>query len=331
MAHEGATLSITRDGRVAYYMGDDDFRSKFEHIYKFVSKKPFVADGKYSSNRDILDEGALYAAKFHPDGSGEWLELKFGNKGFTPADGFHSQAEVLINARTAADRAGATYMDRPEWIAVHPITKEAYCTLTNNTSRGKSPPLGETEPLGPDAANPRAPNPFGHIIRWRDADGDPASTRFQWDIFLLCGDPGHSAAAKKGNQRLAFAAPDGLSFDQRGALWILTDSSAKNMVDPDWKNIGNNQMLAADPKTGDIRRFLTGPIGCEITGVTWAPDGKTMFLNIQHPGEPPLEHPARNDPKNPKAISSWPDGRKGGRPRSATIAIRRNDGGLVGT
>jgi secreted PhoX family phosphatase len=327
MAHEGATLSITHDGRVAYYMGDDDFRSKFEHIYKFVSAKAFVPDGKYSSNRDVLNEGTLYAAKFHADGTGEWLELKFGNSGLTTDDGFQSQAEVLIDARTAADKVGATYMDRPEWIAVHPVTKEAYCSLSNNTARGQG-----SSP-GPDAANPRGPNLMGHIIRWRDADRDPASTRFEWDIFLLCGDPEHPDAIKKGdrNQGLAFAQPDGLSFDHRGVLWIQTDSSAKNMAHADWKNIGNNQMLAADPATGDIRRFLTGPVGCEITGLAGTPDGKTMFVNIQHPGEPPQEHPGRNDPANPKAISSWPDGDKGGRPRSATIAIRRNDGGIVGT
>jgi uncharacterized protein len=333
LAHEGATLSITQDGRVAYYMGDDDFRSKFEHIYKFVSKKAFIPDGRYSSNRDILDEGTLYTAKFHADGTGEWLELKFGNRGLTSEDGFPSQAEVLIDTRTAADKVGATYMDRPEWIAVHPVTKEAYCSLSNNTARGQNAPVGQGEPLGPDAANPRAPNLMGHIIRWRDAGGDPASTRFEWDIFLLCGDPAHDDTTKRGNRNhgLAFAQPDGLAFDQRGILWIQTDSSAKNMAHPDWKNIGNNQMLAADPTTGEIRRFLTGPNGCEITGVAWTPDERTMFVNIQHPGEPPQEHPGRNDPANPKAISSWPDGAKGSRPRSATIAIRRQDGGVIGT
>jgi secreted PhoX family phosphatase len=333
MAHEGATLAVTRVGRVAYYMGDDDFRSKFEHIYKFISSKPFVPDGTYSSNRDLLDEGTLYAAKFNADGTGEWLELKFGNKGLTPEDGFGSQAEVLIDARTAADKVGATYMDRPEWIAVHPITKDAYCSLTNNSARGQGAPLGRREPLGADAANPRAPNRMGHIIRWRDADGDPASARFRWDIFLLCGDPELPEPAKRAEntKNLAFAQPDGLSFDPRGVLWIQTDSSAKDMVLPEWKNIGNNQMLAADPATGDIRRFLTGPVGCEITGLTWTPDGRTMFVNIQHPGEPAMEHPGRSDPRKPKAVSSWPEGEKGGRPRSATIAIRREDGGLIGT
>jgi hypothetical protein len=114
-------------------------------------------------------------------------------------------------------------------------------------------------------------------------------------------------------------------------VWIQTDSSAQNMASADWANIGNNQMVAADPSTSEVRRFLTGPIGCEITAVQFAPDMRTMFVNIQHPGEAPLPHPGRNDPKKPKAISSWPDADKGGRPRSATIAIRRKDGGIVGT
>ena len=76
--------------------------------------------------------------------------------------GFSSQAEILVNARAAADRAGATKMDRPEWIAVHPRTGEVYCTLTNNTQRG-----GDGRPAA-DAANPRASNVYGHIVRWRE-------------------------------------------------------------------------------------------------------------------------------------------------------------------
>jgi secreted PhoX family phosphatase len=331
MAHEGAMLSIAPDGRVVYYMGDDDYRSKFEHLYKFVSAKPYAKGGGYAANSAILDEGVLYAAKFHADGAGEWIELTHGKNGLTAENGFGSQAEVVIDARTAADVAGATYMDRPEWIAVHPKTKEVYVTLSNNTSRGKGSPLHKKEPVGAEPANPRAPNLMGHIVRWREANGDPASTRFEWDVFLLAGDPAHSDPLKQGNAGLAFAQPDGLYCDQRGVLWIQTDSSAQNMAGKDWENIGNNQMLAADPKTGELRRFLTGPVGCEITATQFTPDMRTMFVNIQHPGEAPLPHPGRNDPAKPKAISSWPDGEKGGRPRSATIAIRRVDGGIVGT
>ena len=122
---------------MVYYLGDDDYRSKFEHIYKFVSSRPYVKDGGFAANKNILDGGTLYAAKFHADGSGEWLELTHGKNGLTAANGFNSQAEVVIDARTAGDAVGATYMDRPEWIAVHPNTKEVYVTLSNNTSRGK--------------------------------------------------------------------------------------------------------------------------------------------------------------------------------------------------
>jgi secreted PhoX family phosphatase len=331
MAHEGAMLSLAPDGRVVYYMGDDDYRSKFEHLYKFVSAKPHVKGGGYAANSAILDEGTLYAAKFSADGKGEWIELTHGKNNLTAENGFNSQAEVVIDARTAGDVAGATYMDRPEWIAVNPKTKEVYVTLSNNTSRGKGNPLHQKEPLGAEPANPRAPNLMGHIVRWREAKGDPTSTQFEWDVFLLAGDPGHSDPLKRGNTQLAFGQPDGLYCDRRGVLWIQTDSSAQNMATKDWENIGNNQMLAADPKTGELRRFLTGPVGCEITATQFTPDMRTMFINIQHPGEAPLPHPGRNDPAKPKAISSWPDGEKGGRPRSATIAIRRIDGGVVGS
>lgn len=333
MAHEGAVLSLAPDGRVVYYMGDDDYRSKFEHIYKFVSKRPWVKGAGYAENQDILDEGTLYAARFHADGTGEWLELTQGRNGLTPERGFASQAEVVINARAAADVVGATYMDRPEWIAVHPRTREVYVSLSNNTARGKGKPLQQKDPLGADAANPRAPNLMGHIVRWREENGDPTATRFTWDVFLLAGDPAHPDPLKRGNVPggVAFAQPDGLYIDRRGVLWIQTDSSAQLMASKDWENIGNNQMLAADPRTGEVRRFLTGPVGCEITGITFTPDQRTLFVNIQHPGEAPLPHPGRNDPKKPKAISAWPDGEKGGRPRSATIAIRRADGGIVGT
>ena len=174
---------------------------------------------------------------------------------------------------------------------------------------------------------------MGHIVRWREAGGDPTSLKFTWDVFLQAGDPTHEDPLKRGNVKttLAFAQPDGLYCDQRGVLWIQTDSSAQNMASKDWTNIGNNQMLAADTRTGEVRRFLTGPVGCEITATQFTPDMRTMFINIQHPGEAPLPHPGRNDPKKPKAISTWPDGDQGGRPRSATITIRRVDGGIVGT
>jgi secreted PhoX family phosphatase len=174
---------------------------------------------------------------------------------------------------------------------------------------------------------------MGHIVRWREDGNDAAATRFKWDLFLQAGDPDHDDEKKRGDvkNKVAFGAPDGLYFDARGVLWIQTDSSMANMLSADWGRIGNNQMLAADPETGEVRRFLTGPVGAEITGMQMTPDQRTFFVNIQHPGESPMPPTGRNDPAAPQKYSSWPDGSSGGRPRSATIAIRRKDGGIIGT
>jgi secreted PhoX family phosphatase len=262
-------------------------------------------------------------ARFAADGSGEWIELAHGKNGLDAATGFASQAEVLIQARTAADQVGATKMDRPEWIAVDPKTGEVYVTLTNNSQRGR-----DGQPAV-DAPNPRANNVFGHIVRWREQGGDAAATRFAWNVFVLAGDPSQTDPAKRGTIKGdAFGSPDGLWFDPRGVLWIQTDVSTSTLNKGDYANLGNNQMLAADPSAGEIRRFLTGPVGCEVTGVIMTPDLRTMFVNIQHPGEPANE---RSDPGRPTAVSAWPDGPGGGRPRSATIVIRKRDGGIIGS
>jgi len=318
-AHEGAQLSIAPDGRVVYYSGDD---ATFEYVYKFVSRDAYDPNNR-ARNRDLLDHGTLYVARFRDDGSGEWLELIHGRGNLTAANGFRDQADVLVRTRSAADAVGATRMDRPEWIAVHPVTREVFCTLTNNSRRG-----GKDVP-GVDAANPRAANTFGHIVRWTEDGGNPVARHFKWEIFALCGDPQHEDANKRGNIKGdAFGSPDGLWFDDRGLLWIQTDVSTSTLNRGDYARLGNNQMLCADIATGEIRRFLTGPRGAEVTGVQITPDGRTMLVNIQHPGESASE---RADPKNPKAVSSWPDGASGGRPRSGTVMIRRDDGGLIGS
>ena len=317
--HEGAAVTLGPDNRVVVYMGDDE---RFEYIYKFVSRKAY-APADRETNMRLLEEGTLYVARFHPDGRGEWRELTHGVNGLDQASGFSSQADVLVNARAASDRVGATKMDRPEWIAVHPKAREVYCTLTNNASRG-----GEGRP-GPDPMNPRSDNVFGHIVRWRETGGNPSAATFEWDIFILCGDPANPHESKRGNIKGdIFGSPDGLWFDDRGVLWIQTDVSTSVLYRGDYATMGNNQMLAANPATGEVRRFLTGPRACEITGVIATPDGKTMFVNIQHPGETASE---RSDPTKPTAVSAWPDGPAGGRPRSATIVIRKRDGGVIGT
>jgi secreted PhoX family phosphatase len=303
--HEGAMVTVAADGRVVVYMGDDE---RFEYIYKFVSRDRFNPNDR-AANRDLLDHGTLYAARFEDNGSGRWLALE--------------GAEALIQTRQAADRAGATKMDRPEWVAVHPTTKDVYVTLTNNSSRG-----AKDQP-GTDLVNPRTNNVFGHIVKWREDGGDPAAGAFRWDHFVLAGDAASADGMKRGNIKGdAFGSPDGLWFDRRGVLWIQTDVSTSALNKGDYANLGNNQMLAADVRSGEIRRFLTGPAGCEITGCTMAPDGRSLFIDIQHPGEPASE---RSDPDKPRAVSNWPDFRTDGRPRSATIVIRRDDGGIVGT
>ena len=319
--HEGATVTLARDGRVVVYMGDDE---RFEYVYKFVSHNRFQAGSP--ANAHLLDEGTLHVAQFGDDGKGRWLPLRHGEKypngALTAANGFNDQGDVSIRCRQAADLAGATKMDRPEWIAVHPKSGEVYVTLTNNVKRGTP------ETPGLNAANPRAENTFGHIVRWRENNHDAAASTFEWDIFALAGDPQSPDPNRQGNIRGdAYGSPDGLWFDPSGRLWIQTDVSTSTLNKGDYAHLGNNQMLVADVNSGETRRFLTGPKGCELTGITATPDGKTLFVNIQHPGEPASE---RSDPSKPTAVSAWPANQfpqaVGGRPRSATIVITRNDG-----
>ena len=295
--HEGAACSVGADRRLAFYMGDDE---AFEYIYKFVTDEPFDPANR-EKNRDLLDNGKLYVARFNEDGSGDWLLLAGPDLG-----------EVRVKTRQAADAAGATKMDRPEWIVPHPVTREVYASLTNNIAR-----------KAPGPGNPRSPNPFGHILRWREEGGDVAATRFHWDVFALAGPEG-----KNGIKGDAFACPDGLWIDSMGTLWVETDISPTALNRGEFAPLGNNQALAVDPATGVFRRFLTGPRGCEITGFHVTPDNRTAFVNIQHPGETPGD---RSNPDNPRAQSNWPDYDPDGRPRSATVVIRRKDGGIIGT
>ncbi|MBA4256752.1 MAG: phosphatase [Polaromonas sp.] len=365
--HEGAWPAPAVVGQpIVMYMGDD---ARNEYIYKFVSKALWDAkdvNGGLAAGAKYLDEGTLYVAKFAADGTGQWLELTFGKNGLDashPTYAFADQGDVLINARLAADALGATKMDRPEWGAVNPLNGEAYMTLTNNSNRVAPTASPTGSQLKPDAANPRyyedtytnadgstktnKGNPHGHIIRWREDAGLVTATRFAWDIYLF-----GAEATAAGDVNLSgltavndFSSPDGLYFDQRGLLWIQTDDGA-------YTDVTNCMMLAAVPgKVGDggqvtaaggtgtrkganasadsVRRFLVGPRDCEITGVAVTPDGKTLFFNVQHPGEDGAPDFATN------AFSShWPasqtDTASTRRPRSATVVVTRTDGGSIG-
>ena len=314
--HENAALAETLDGRAVVYMGDDE---RGEFIYKFISRDK-IDHKNPKANHDLLDHGTLYVARFdagdknpdRPRGQGQWIELSHGKNGLDSSSGFANQAEVLIHARLAASAVGATRMDRPEWIVVSPKDGQVYCTLTNNVKRGE-----DGQPAG--GPNPREKNVYGQILRWKERNNDHAAAAFDWDLFVVAGNPVvHAKTPKGGSANITphnmFNSPDGMGFDDAGRLWILTDGDASNAGD--FAGMGNNQMLCADPASGEIRRFMVGPVGCEVTGISFSPDYKTLFVGIQHPGE--------------NGGSTFPEHLPNGKPRSSVMAIRREDGGIVG-
>ena len=303
--HENAELVIAANGHVVVYMGDDE---RGEFLYRFVSEGRYVEGG---DNSGLLESGSLSVARFAEDGSGAWLAL-------TPeTTGMASAAEVAVHARMAGSTVGATTMDRPEWVAAHPARAEVYCCLTNNKNRGKKPNKGgDPTPVG--GPNPRAGNKYGQIVRWRPAGGDHTAAGFKWDLFVVAGNPVVHDDDRAGSANVTpdnmFNSPDGLMFDSRGGLWIQTDGNYKN--EGDFAGQGNNQMLYADADTGEINRFLVGPQECEVTGICWSQDRKTMFVGLQHPGA--------------KGGSSHFPGGGETVPRSTVIAVTRDDGGEIG-
>jgi uncharacterized protein len=310
--HEGATVVEDHQGRVIVYSGDDE---NGEYCYKFVSNQPWRK--LRAKGKSPLDHGTLYVAKFSADGGGEWLPLVHGEGPLTTANGWVDQADVLIRTRMAADAVGATRLHRPEWVAANPKTGELYVTLTNGSGNSAAVNSG------------RDPNPYGHIVRFVESKRSDVS--FSWDIFLLAGDATYDATVPAAQS--VFGSPDGVWVDDDGRVWVQTDisNSAQNLASRGYDRIGNNQMLVADPRTREVRRFLVGPRGCEITGVVTTPDQRTMFINVQHPGESTSYWNAMfgaPSTANPTAVSSWPFG---GRPRSATVVIRKLDGGKIGT
>ena len=305
--HENAATVLAPDGRVVVYMGDDE---RGEFMYKWLSRDVYVPGGDTST---LLSEGQLYVAKFNDDLTGEWVAL-------TPASTGMEPAEIAIFTRTAASAVGATTMDRPEWIAVNPTAVEAYCCLTNNSRRGATNDDGSIrsnaggDPMTVNAPNSRATNDYGQILRWRPHGDNHAATTFEWDLYVMAGNPtvhaeGPYAGTRNINEGNLFNSPDGMVIDSTGLIWIQTDGDDSN--EGDFAGMGNNQMLAGDPVTGEIRRFLTGPKGSEVTGLCWSSDRRTMFVGIQHPDAP------------------FPDG-EGSLPRSAIVAVKRDDNALVG-
>jgi secreted PhoX family phosphatase len=302
--HENAEVVINSDGKVVVYMGDDE---RGEFLYRYVSNGVYAPGNPTDT---LLEDGSLSVAKFADDGTGQWMAL-------TPeTTGMSSMAEICVHTRQAGSAVGATTMDRPEWVAANPNAAEVYCALTNNKNRGIKPNAGgDATPVG--GPNPREGNKYGQIVRWRPDGADHTADGFAWDLYVLAGNPTVHSDANAGSENVndgnMFNSPDGIKFDSSGLLWIQTDGNYSNAED--FAGQGNNQMLAGDPVTGEIRRFLVGPRECEVTGLTWSPDLRTMFVGIQHPGE-------RGD-------SHWPEGGDA-TPRSAIIAVTREDGGIIG-
>ena len=309
--HESATVALATDGRVAVYSGDDE---AFEYLYRFVSDKRYDP-ARPESGKNILDAGTLYAAKFHDDGTLEWLPLVHGKGPLTRANGFGSQADVLIETRRAADLLGATPMDRPEDVEVHPLTGEVYCSMSKNYKRVK-----------PDAANPRRVNVFGHILRLippaAKGGADHAAARFRWEMELLAGDPANTAhGARYGGKPSAqgwLTNPDNLAFDAGGNLWVATDGQPESIKACD----GLYAMPTKGAAAGTPRLFFTAPMGAEVTGPCFTPDGTTLFLSVQHPGE---------DSSQDAPSTRWPDFNMNMPPRSSVVAIVKKGGGAVGS
>ena len=304
--HEGCGVHINKDGRIVVYMGDDQ---AFEYIYRFVSKNKFRS-GQRENNMSLLDEGELCVAEFTEQGTVIWHPLQWGIEPHTKANGFESQADVVLDMRKAADLVGATPMDRPEEIKVNPVSGNVFAILTNNASRN---------PLQTDAANPRALNRHGQILELIPPQQDHSAREYAWDIFILAGDPNSKIDKAYYHSELSedgwFSSPDNCSFDESGNIWIATDGfNRAGKADGIWISASNGKEKALS------KQFLRAPVGAEICSPCFTPDFKTMFCSVQHPG---------GGSSYDQPSTRWPDFDEHLPPRSAVIAITRDDEGKL--
>ena len=343
--HEGAETYLSENNRAVVFSGDD---SRFEYVYRFVSDGIYKPGDK-QANMTLLSKGTLSVAKFNDDGTGEWIPLEYGKGELAEASAagkFKIQADVVIDARLAADEVGATKMDRPEDVQPNIKTKRVYVMLTNNTSRSPDHPAA--------AANPRANNKFGHIIEITPDGLDFAADSFQWKILVLCGDPNRPSLNTNWNPETSedgwFVTPDNAAVDDQGRLWVATDQG-RNW--PRTMRADGLYALDTDSVGGPTPHlFFRVPVGAELCGPCFTPNGETLFVAVQHPGTDGVKNfhgidaDAKDednasvtgegafDPSKPVSFNNpatrWPDFKEDIPPRPSIVVITRKGGGKIG-
>jgi secreted PhoX family phosphatase len=203
------------------------------------------------------------------------------------------QGAILIDAHFAANAAGGTCTARPEDTEIAPDGSLYIAFTSGGISREDgSPDIRIFQ--GPDG---NTAYEFGWIMHLTEDGNEPAALTFRWEMMATGGEP------SIGGQ--GFANPDNLAFDPKGNLWVVTDMSSdkmnkavgpkrleKNGVPITQSNLrglfGNNSMWfipTSGPDAGNAYLFAMGPMDCETTGPWFTPDGKDLFLAVQHPGE----------------------------------------------
>ncbi|RVC37056.1 PhoX family phosphatase [Mesorhizobium sp. M7A.F.Ca.CA.004.04.2.1] len=316
--HEGAESIVAKDGRVVFYLGDDE---RFDYVYKFVTRAAFNPNDR-AANKDLLDDGTLHVARFAEDGTVEWLPIVFGQGPLTAENGFTGQADVLIETRRAADLLGATKMDRPEDIQPNGVNGKVYVMLTNNSKR-KADQV--------DAANPRAENAFGHIIEIAEDGGDFTAAKGKWEVLLKCGDPSVADVGATFSTATTangwFGMPDNCAVDSAGRLWVATDGQGP-------KATGRTDGLWAVDTEGAARAtsklFFRVPIGAEMCGPLFAPDDQPAFVAVQHTGDGGEDWEAFGRPSYYEDLSTrWPDFKPDMPVRPSVVAITKQGGGKI--